>query len=238
MFPIEVENMIESREEFYMELLQAIEQRHSVRAYTDKSIDDEVKTELMSYIQSCNKESGLNMQLVVDEPKGFDGLMAHYGKFTGVRNYIAIVGKKCSDLDEKCGYFGEKVVLKAQQLGLNTCWVAMTYKKIKTAFVVNPGEKLCLVIAIGYGKTQGNPHKSKEKEAVMKVKGETPEWFQNGVNAALLAPTAMNQQKFLFLLNGDKVSTKAGIGFYSKIDLGIVKYHFEIGAGTKNFHWE
>lgn len=238
MFQIEVENMIESREEFYMELLQAIEQRHSVRAYTDKSIDDEVKTELMSYIQSCNKESGLNMQLVVDEPKGFDGLMAHYGKFTGVRNYIAIVGKKSCELDEKCGYYGEKVVLKAQQLGLNTCWVAMTYKKIKTAFVVNPGEKLCLVIAIGYGKTQGNPHKSKGKEAVMKVKGEAPEWFQNGVNAALLAPTAMNQQKFLFLLNGDKVSTKAGIGFYSKIDLGIVKYHFEIGAGTKNFHWE
>ncbi|MFR4700307.1 MAG: nitroreductase, partial [Christensenellaceae bacterium] len=32
-----------------------------------------------------------------------------------------------------------------------------------------------------------------------------------------------------------KVSARATGGFYSKRDLGIVKYHFEIGAG--NFSW-
>lgn len=79
-------------------------------------------------------ESGLHMQLVLDEPKGFDGFMAHYGKFSGVKNYIAVIGKKGRDLEEKCGYYGEKVVLYAQRLGLNTCWVALTYSKIKTAF--------------------------------------------------------------------------------------------------------
>ena len=64
-----------------------------------------------------------------------------------------------------------------------------------------------------------------------------PEWFRRGVQAALLAPTAMNQQKFTFTLQGDTVSAKAGTGFYSKVDLGIAKYHFEIGAGTENFRW-
>lgn len=163
--------------------------------------------------------------------------MANYGKFSGVTNYIALIGKKDSALDEKCGYFGERLVLKAQELGLNTCWVAMTYSKIKTAFTVGQGEKLCVVIALGYGKIQGVPHKSKAISEVSKVEGKMPDWFKNGMEAALLAPTAMNQQKFLFTVSGNQVSVKAGMGFYTKLDLGIVKYHFEVGAGKENFKW-
>ena len=189
-------------------------------------------------IDACNQESGLHIQLVMDEPKAFDGFMAHYGKFSGVRNYIALIGKKDSELDEKCGYYGERLVLKAQQLGLNTCWVAMTYSKVKTAFSIDEGEKLCVVISIGYGETQGIPHKSKTVSEVVKTDGEMPDWFKSGVEAALLAPTAMNQQKFMFMLDGNKVTVKAGKGFYTKLDLGIVRYHFEIGAGKDVFQWE
>ena len=65
------------------------------------------------------------------------------------------------DLDEKCGYWGEKIALYVQTLGMNTCWVAMTYSKRKAHFTIEAGEKLCLVIAVGYGLTQGIPHKSK-----------------------------------------------------------------------------
>ena len=220
-----------------MEILEAMKQRHSVRSYEDKPIDTELKGKLFNFINECNRESGLHMQLVTEEPKAFNSFMAHYGKFSGVKNYIAIVGKKEKDLEEKCGYYGEKVVLFAQQLGLNTCWVAMTYSKTKNAFTVNKNEKLCLVISIGFGKTQGVPHKSKPKEAVMRVNGSVPSWFEKGIEAALLAPTAMNQQKFVFTLKDNQVSIKAGLGFYSKIDLGIVKYHFEIGAGKDNFQW-
>ncbi|MDD3204531.1 MAG: nitroreductase family protein, partial [Lachnospiraceae bacterium] len=215
-----------------MELMQAMKNRHSVRSYEDRAIEGSTKADLISFIDMCNKESGLHMQLVLNEPNAFDGFMAHYGKFSGVKNYIAIIGNKTDNLEEKCGYYGEKVVLYAQTLGLNTCWVAMTYSKVKSAFQIDKGEKLCLVISIGYGKTQGVPHKSKQKESVMKVTNTPPAWFENGINAALLAPTATNQQKFIFSLNGNRVSAKAGIGFYSKIDLGIVKYHFEVGAGT------
>lgn len=209
--------------------------RHSVRRYKNQPINAETISALQSEIDACNKESGLHIQLVTSEPKAFDGFMAHYGKFSGVTNYIAIIGKKDPALDEKCGYFGERLVLKAQELSLNTCWVAMTYSKIKTAFTVGQGEKLCVVIALGYGETQGIPHKSISE--VSKSEGTMPDWFKSGMEAALLAPTAMNQQKFLFTLNGGKVSAKAGMGFYTKLDLGIVKYHFEIGAGKENFEW-
>lgn len=220
-----------------MNMTEAMKARHSVRQYKNQPISAETISALQAEIDACNKESGLHIQLVRDEPKAFDSFMAHYGKFSGVTNYIALIGPKSLGLDEKCGYYGERLVLKAQEFGLNTCWVAMTYSKIKTAFTVKQGEKLCVVIALGYGETQGIPHKSKAISEVSKVEGVMPDWFKNGMEAALLAPTAMNQQKFLFALNGRKVSVKSGMGFYTKLDLGIVRYHFEIGAGKDNFEW-
>lgn len=216
-----------------MDISEAIKERHSVRAYTDKKIEGEVLLALENKIAEINGESGLNVQLVLNEEKAFGGRMARYGKFSGVKNYIAMVGKKGADLSENVGYYGQKLVLFAQTLGLNTCWVALTYKKVKTAYKIEEGEKLALVIAIGYGATQGVPHKSKSINAVSNAGEDSPQWFVNGVKAALLAPTATNQQKFFFTLKDGEVTAKPGLGFYAKVDLGIVKYHFELGSGVK-----
>ena len=219
-----------------MELLQAIQERHAVRSYTDRPIEAEKKQALQDRIDAINRESGLHIQLITDEPKAFDGFMAHYGKFSGVTDYFALIGKKSADLSEKCGYYGEQLVLLAQQLGLNTCWVAMTYSKVKSAYQIAPGEKLVIVIAVGYGSTQGTAHRSRSVSDVSKA--DSPEaWFTGGVEAALLAPTAMNQQKFRFEKHGNRVRAAAGTGFYAKIDLGIAKLHFEIGAGADRFEW-
>lgn len=220
-----------------MEIIEAIKARHSVRQYSDKSIEKEVLNALKLEITECNREGDLHIQLVTDEPKAFDSFMAHYGKFSGVKNYIALVGKKSAELDEKCGYYGERLVLKAQQLGLNTCWVALTFKKIHGAFEVASGEKLTVLIALGYGNTLGTAHTSKAAAAVSNVDEASPAWFKAGVESALLAPTAMNQQKFTLTRSGDSVKAIAGGGFYTKLDLGIVKYHFEQGAGIESFSW-
>ncbi len=216
-----------------MSIMDAMVERHSVRQYENRDIPESIIEQLDLEIEECNKESGLHIQLVKNEPKAFDGFMAHYGKFSGVKNYIALVGKKGDRLDEMCGYYGERIVLKAQELGLNSCWVAMTYKKIPNAFAVDKGEKITVVISLGYGKNNGVAHTSKPVEKVSNVSADTPEWFLKGVEAALLAPTAMNQQKFELLYSDGKVSAKAGVGFYSKIDLGIVKYHFYAATGVK-----
>lgn len=222
-----------------MELLTAMQERHSVRNYADQPIESEKTAALQALIDECNRDGGLHIQLVLNEPKAFDGFMAHYGKFSGVKNYVALIGKKRDNPEEKIGYYGEKIVLHAQMLGLNTCWVAMTYKKIKTAFNLSDGEKLYCVLALGYGVTEGVKHRDKALEEVSKSEvAPTPDWFVSGVKAALLAPTAMNQQKFYFsLLNENSVAAATKKGFYSKIDLGIAKYHFEIGAGKDRFKW-
>lgn len=225
-------------EELKMEIMEAMKQRHSVRQYTEQPIEEFILYELQKEIDACNREGNLHIQLISNEPKAFDSFMAHYGKFSGVTNYIALIGPKSEKLDELCGYYGERLVLKAQQLGLNTCWVAMTYKKVPGTFKVEKGEKLTVVISLGYGKTSGVSHKSKAAEAVSNVSTNSPAWFKAGVEAALLAPTAMNQQKFTLTYSDGKVSAQAGIGFYTKVDLGIVKYHFEIAAGKESFYWK
>lgn len=212
-------------------MLELMKERHSVRQYENRIIEEEKRKVLLDLIKEINEESGLNIQACFDEKEAFSTFMAHYGKFEGVENYIALVGKKKND--ELIGYFGEKIVLKAQELGLNTCWVALTYGKGKTKINKNKGEKLYCVISIGYGKTQGVKHKVKSIEEVSNVSSDTPEWFRNGVKAALLAPTAMNQQKFKFIYDNGKVKVTAQKGFYSKIDLGIVKYHFEAVSKKK-----
>lgn len=216
-----------------MDIYEAIKKRHSVRSYLNKPIPADIISELESEISLCNNEGGLHIQLVTDEPEAFSGFMAHYGKFSGVKNYIALIGEKSSELDVKLGYYGERLAIKAQQLGMNTCWVAMSFSKRKSKCITESGEKLICVLSLGYGETQGTAHKSKPIEQLCNVKGDIPDWFRKGMECAALAPTAMNQQKFLFTLNGDRASVKPTEGFYSKVDLGIVMYHFEIGSGKK-----
>lgn len=209
-----------------MQMLDLMKERHSVRQYSDKKIDGDVKTKLDTYVASINEESGLSMQIFYNEPNCFNSMMAHYGKFSNVKNYIAIVGKK--EEQEKAGYYGEKLVLKCQELGLNTCWVALTHGKVNVQ--TKPQQKLLILIALGYGTNTGVAHKSKPIKELCK-EDAYPEWFMKGMEAVSLAPTAMNQQKFLFEMKNGQVYAKTLMGFYSKIDLGIVKYHFEAVTG-------
>lgn len=210
-----------------MEIMEIIKQRHSVRQYLDKPIETEKRAVFNEMIAQINNETGVNIQIFYDEPECFDSFKAHYGKFSGVKNYIALVGKKSAKLEETLGYYGEKLVLTAQKMGLNTCWVGLTYGKSNA--VINKGEKLVCIIALGYGETQGVTHKTKTLKELCNYEHMIPDWFLDGMNAAILAPTAMNQQKFFFeLLPDDTVRAKCGKAFFAKVDLGIVKYHFEV----------
>ena len=227
-----------------MTIQEAIEARHSVRAYKDLPLSEEIVKLLEDELVKLNNEGQLHIQLICNEPKAFKGTMAKYGKFRNANNYIVMAGKKADDLDERIGYYGEHLVLLAQTLGLNTCWVGLSYSKVPGTYVLEEGEKIACYIAIGYGETQGVGHKIKTVEQVSNASDITPSWFKKGVEAALLAPTAVNQQKFSFEYvgmsnNRHQVRAKKGFSMigYTQMDLGIAKYHFEVGAGKVNFEW-
>ncbi|MCR4864897.1 MAG: nitroreductase [Bacteroidales bacterium] len=227
-----------------MTILEAIELRHSVRKYTGDPIPENILAVLREKIDEVNHSGNLHVQLVTDEPKSFSGLMA-YGSFSGVNSYLVMAGKKDDMLEERIGYYGEQLVLLAQTLGLNSCWAGASYKKIPGTYVLEDDEKIGCYIAIGFGINQGNSHKIKARGDVSNASDLTPTWFNKGIDTALLAPTAVNQQKFYFEYLGKKgdgkpkVSAKPTFSMigYAKMDLGIAKYHFEVAAGKENFQW-
>ena len=218
-----------------MDAWELMKARHSVRQFTDQPLPDESAAALQAEIDRCNEESGLHIQLITGEPNAFGAGKTGYGQFKNCRNYLVLAGP--GGRDEAVGYYGERVVLKAQALGIDSCWVALTYKKSRAEGTLLPGEKRYLVVALGCGAGKGKAHTSRTASAVSDLTDDSPDWFKKGVAAALLAPTAMNQQKFRFTLSGEKVTARAGLGFYTKIDLGIAKYHFELGSGKGPEIW-
>lgn len=222
----------ENNNDINMNIKELITQRHAVRHYKDKEIPDEVVAKLQQEIDKCNSENGLNFRFVQDEPKALkSGLFGLY-RFTGVRNYIVLIGPDNPEALDKIGYFGEQLVIKIQAEGLNTCWVGGSYKFIQETMQVNDGEQLYCIICVGYGKDNGKPHKSKSIDDVVDV-GDYPEWFYEGVKGALLAPTALNRQHFKFSYKDNCAYAVSPNNAYDRLSLGIVKFHFEMFSGHK-----
>ena len=213
-----------------MNQIELIKARHSVRSYLDKPIEAEKAEKLKAKIAECNAAGGLRLQFCPDAGKTFNRVLNKFMGLGSAPSVIACIGRDGDDLEERIGYYGERLVRFAQGLGLNTCW-AGTFNPKNVPAEIGEGERLVIVIAIGYGANQGKQHRSKDPEKVITSGGEKPYWFNYGVEMALLAPTAINQQKFLIDLKEDGSVTFADQGgIFSKVDLGIVRYHFEVGA--------
>lgn len=216
-----------------MSELDAIKERHSVRNYTPERIQAEKIVKLNEKIRELNEAGNIHLQLIEDAGSTYNKIFNRVAGLGSAPSVIACVGPDDETLEQRIGYYGEKLVLYAQTLGLNTCW-AGTFNKKNIGADVRDGERLVISIAIGYGDGNGKPHKSKDMEQVIDAKGDRPFWFNKGVEMALLAPTAINQQKFLIRLNEDEsVEFIDKGGIFSQVDLGIVKCHFEIGSERK-----
>lgn len=215
-----------------------MEKRHTVRKYLDKPLDMDLIGLLNDRIERNNCVYNLTFKLITNNSDGLSSL-ARLMSNNSVQNYIILAGKDNSDLDKKIGYCGADLILYAQSLGLNTWWCGGMFNgKNALKHLDNKAVRVNGVIAIGYGKTQGVPHKSKTADQVSHFKGDAPGWFKSGIKALLLAPSALNRQPYIVNGEGNKVSLKVKNGTFSQVDLGIGKYFFELGAGKSNFEWE
>ena len=147
-----------------------------------------------------------------------------------------IAGNDTDDLAEKLGYSSADIMLYAQTLGLNTWYVGGTFNRGVSKYV--PNKKVIGIVAIGYGINNGVAHKSKTLEEVSSYDGTMPEWFKNGILASLLAPTALNKQDYRIVGKGNKVKIEINNGIFTGANKGLIKYHFELGAGKESFEWE
>lgn len=220
-----------------MTLKEAMRSRHTVRRYTDRKLPEDIVERLNGQIGRNNRERGLAMSLVTENTEAFGPVLRLF-LAKGVRNYVILAGRDRPGLEEDLGYCGADVMLLAQTLGLNSWWVGGTFRRKGLRKNAVPGaEKILGLLAVGYGAVQGTPHKSRTPGEIAAYEGEAPEWFAKGVEAVLLAPTALNRQAFSIRGEGRRVSMTCDSGVFSGVDLGIGKYHFEIGAGRENFDW-
>ena len=220
-----------------MNLKEAIDLRRSVRKYLNVAIEQEKVDKLNEIIAELNKTLDLHIQLVLnDTDVSTKNGKPKYGAFENAYNYFVLAGKKCKNLNEKLGYAGECLALNCVTMDLGTCFVGMSYTNNKDKYTLEADEKLDLMLYVGY--SNGTEHARKSKTYDDVAKGENvPAWFIDGVEAALLAPTALNQQKFSFEYIDGRVKAKYGLGVFTKTDLGIVKYNFEIASGKDSSIW-
>ena len=223
----------------YMNAIELMKQRHSVRTYNNMLLNDDEIKKINDKIIEINECAKLHIQLITNNETCFNGIKATYGKFKGVMNYIALIGNADDIyLEEKCGFYGELLVMEAIKMNLATCWVGMTCNKKSVQCLINDDEKLIMVIAIGHADKMGIAHKSKSIEELSNVHCGMPLFFKLGMEAVMLAPTAMNQQKFKFNVIGNKVIISTKSGFYVKTDLGIAVCHFMLGASMNEEKYE
>ena len=216
-----------------MTLQEAMKARHMVRKYTDKAIPADIAAKLNERVKQDNEQYGLSIKLMINDGSAVPGVIKLI-LAKGVNKFFIMAGPKGAD--ERLGYCGADLMLYAQTLGLNTWWVGGTYNR-KGAAEKSEGATPVGIIAVGYGQTQGVPHKTKTADAVSSYVGDVPDWFKEGVDAALLAQTALAKQAFILKGEGGTVHIDCDNGIFSGVDTGLVKYHFELGAGKENFEW-
>lgn len=230
-----------------MTLIEAIGQRHSVRRYHPEPLPALAREKIIKATELLNRLEDIEFTLVENEPEAFSGLLA-YGSFSGVTNYIVITAPKGHDADIKGGCRGELLVLYARTLGLDTCWAGLSYRRSSPLFPKpEKGRRILACIAIGRGIDHGHPHRIKSPGQVSNISADTPEWFDAGVKAALLAPTAVNQQRFRFTyiapetpggLPAVRARALFSLAGYTRVDLGIAMLHFKLCSSRALFRWE
>jgi nitroreductase len=231
-----------------MNINEAIEVRSSRRVYTSKAIEAHMAEKLKKLISQINQESGLHLQLYINNGDAFSGLKMSYGMFKNVSNYIALVGNtKDQDYVEKLGYYGEKLVLEATMMNLGTCWVGGTYDKKTCKCDIKDNENLLGIITLGYT-PEVRPFKERMVYSIIRRKtksiselltsdAENPSWLIRGMEAVQKAPSAVNMQPVRFAYKADDLTADVtGKLGYEMMDLGIAKLHFEIGSDYRG-HW-
>lgn len=228
-----------------MSLYDAIDARFSCRAYADQPLGQDTIDELRSYADELGKEG--NLRFVVVGPAGGGASLKLSGRmFSGnVSTYVALIGPDDNETRERFGYFGEKLVLHATELGLGTCWVAGTFDRASVTVWREAGEVIHDVIPVGVKPAKqplaqrtiraGLRRRDKKPEALYQGPtslAEAPDWVRSGIAAVLKGPSAVNQQPVVFVQ--DASGLRATLPRYKReveyYDLGIAKLHFQLGA--------
>ena len=190
--------------------------------------------------------------LVTESPNQlYKGIIGPYGKIRGASAFIAFIGNlESPNVQEQVGYTGEGIILEAEALHLATCWVGGFFRReVVTSFIdIDRNEKVLGVTPIGYAVERqsleerlmtgfGLTHRRKSLSTM--VTGleqiDWPEWIKSALEAARIAPSAVNRQPWSFHVEPDSIIVsvnRPGMEFNvaKRLDCGIAMLHIEVAA--------
>ena len=231
---------------------EAIWIRRSRRLFHSKSIDQDVLERLHTVCKTFCPFTEVRAVLVnhsADEV--FKGIVSHYGKIRGAPAFIAFIGNmEDQHIHEKLGYMGEGIVLEATALNLGTCWVGVSFKPEVASFHarIKKNEKILALTPVGYTQEKwsleekimtgfGRTHKRKHAEELIKGKKDTPwpQWVKTALEAARIAPSAVNRQPWRFTVKSDSITVsvnnlKDTLNISKRLDCGIAMLHIEVAS--------
>lgn len=239
-----------------MDKLQLLHKRHSVRSFTSDAISKDIVNRLKAEVTMTNThEQGMRFQLFTEDPDPMNGFSKSYGAFINPRNFLAaVVDTATPNALERAGYFAEKFVIRAVELGLGTCFVGGTYNKNAVKAQIRAGEQLLFIVLFGYPdeKTRFLARmlvkmihaKKMSSEQFFEPKDRLPLAIEKfpmlkvGLEAVACAPSSLNKRPVRVFLNEEPgiQSLCAGVDESNPknlIDLGIAKFNFNFATSTE-----
>ncbi len=241
----------------------AINIRRSQRRYDrGRKIESEKINRLLEVCGNFHPYSSARVEFIPEPPEDiFRNAIMLYGNISGASSFLAFIGDSAEpDMQEKVGYTGEAAILEATALGLGTCWVALTYnnRAAHSLLKIAKNEKLVCVSPVGYPMDKitivekaytgfGANHQRRPLAGIVTglTEAERPAWAQAAVEAARLAPSAVNRQPWNFHIEKNSITVSVQspgmeLNVSKRLDCGIAMLHVELGALSKGIkgRWE
>lgn len=236
----------------YLRWYPAISRRRSRRLFDSKTIPSELLEKLNAFCNEFQPFTGARAVIVTDSPDTvFKGAIGHYGKIKGAPAVIVFIGDmRDIHVQEKVGYLGEGIILEATVSGLGTCWVGGFFRPEVAASLahIRGNEKVLAVTPVGYASEKisleekimtgfGKTHQRKPLHGLVTGTEEDkrPEWIKTALEAARVAPSAVNRQPWRFHIENDSITVsvddlKDTYNISKRLDCGIAMLHIETAS--------
>ena len=235
---------------------QAIFQRHSRRQFNNKPLPEEITNNLIKVQEELTAHlPGARIVFVNQDPDAiFSGIIGSYGKIKKAPTYAVFIGDmRDSNIQEKVGYLGECFILEATAIGLGTCWVGGFFRPevVAQQVKIETYEKVLSVTPVGFAdasysfteKMMSGMVGSKKRKPLNELcltEDQTgwPIWVKSALEAARLAPSAVNRQPWRFSVENNMITvsedsengTADKSNISKRLDCGIAMAHIQIAA--------
>jgi hypothetical protein len=252
-------------------VIDLIKKRTSSRSYEKRPIDSLTMQKLKEYLTQVNQDSSIKSRFEIvytEESMGNPIKLGTYGIISGATTFIVGIISKDEKEAQAFGFLFEKIILKATDLGLQTCWLGGTFKKsdFKHAADIKENEYIAIVSPVGYRRDKqrllekamrafaGSDNRKPWNELYFNQTSTNPlnesnaEIYTTPLEMVRLSPSASNKQPWRIIKDNDMFHfflcrTK---GYWvttfdmQKNDIGIAMCHFEISASELGLlgHWQ